>query len=85
MPPIHRLVESGSARAIMPPAKPPISAAAKPDALHHGGIGRLVEADLEHERRGQHAGEGVAEFEQHDEQQDGDGRDGRVRKSAKAP
>ncbi len=33
MPPIHRLVASGNARATKPPAKPPISVAASPTPL----------------------------------------------------
>ena len=33
IPPIHKLVTSGSARATSPPAKPPISAAASPTPL----------------------------------------------------
>ncbi len=65
---------TAAARAtIEPPAKPPIRAAAEADALDHRGIGRLVEADIDDEGGGQHAGKGVAEFEQHHEQQNGDG------------
>ena len=65
--PIHRQVTSGSARATMPPAKPPISVAARPTPLTIVGVVVAREAEIDHERRRHRAGERVAELEQHHE------------------
>ena len=72
MPPIHRLVESGKARATSAAGEAARQRRGKADAFHDRRIGRLVEADIDDERRGQDAGKGIAELVQHDEQQDQD-------------
>ena len=70
MPATISAFDSGMARASRPPATPPASAAIRPDALDDRGIARFVEADIEHERPGHHAGESVGELVEDDEQQD---------------
>ena len=70
MAPSHSDVDSGSVRATAPPAKPPISRAARPDAFDDGGVGGLVVAELQHEGRGHGAGERVADLVEDDEGED---------------